>query len=88
MHGAAYRQFPAVVRFLVEKGARAEVWNREDKFGWTPLTIASGVQRCNNIQGSEATAAVIRELLEGTTATAAVAPPAAGSTDGAGELRP
>jgi len=40
MHGAAYKSFPRVVRLLADRGARIEVWNRKDKYGWTPFSIA------------------------------------------------
>jgi uncharacterized protein len=63
MHGAAYKQFPAVVRFLAEKGARPEIWNQKNKSGWTPLMIAEGVQRGNNIRTSASTAEAIRQAL-------------------------
>jgi ankyrin repeat protein len=36
MHGAAYKNLPKVVKLLAAKGARIDIWNREDKFGWTP----------------------------------------------------
>ena len=42
MHAAAYKNLPRVVKFLAAKGAKIEVWNRKDKFGWTPLAIAVG----------------------------------------------
>ena len=42
MHAAAYKNLPAVVEFLAEKGADIEVWNQNNKHGWTPLTIAQG----------------------------------------------
>jgi ankyrin repeat protein len=42
MHGAAYKSFPRVVQLLADKGARIEVWNRKDKYGWTPMSIAEG----------------------------------------------
>ena len=42
MHGAAYKNLPKVVKFLAAKGAKIDVWNRDDKFGWTPLAIAAG----------------------------------------------
>lgn len=45
MHGAAYKNLPAVVQFLAENGAKIEVWNRKNKLGWTPLRIAVGVHR-------------------------------------------
>jgi uncharacterized protein len=63
MHGAAYKQFPAVVKFLAQKGAKSEIWNQKNKFGWTPLMIAEGVQRGNNIRTSALTATAIRELI-------------------------
>ena len=42
MHGAAYKNLPKVVQFLAAKGAKIDVWNRKNKYGWTPLTIAEG----------------------------------------------
>jgi ankyrin repeat protein len=63
MHGAAYKHVPSVVKFLAEKGARMDVWNRPNSKGWTPLTITEGVQRGMNIVSSPPTAAVIREVI-------------------------
>jgi ankyrin repeat protein len=63
MHGAAYRAIPAVVRVLAEHGARPDVWNQKNDYGWTPLMIAQGVRRQNNVHSSPETAAVIRDLL-------------------------
>jgi uncharacterized protein len=63
MHGAAYKHVPSVVRYLAEKGARTEVWNRPNSKGWTPLKITEGVQRGMNIVSSPPTAAVIREVM-------------------------
>jgi uncharacterized protein len=63
MHGAAYKHVPSVVRYLAEKGAKIEVWNRPNNKGWTPLTITEGVQRGMNIVSSPPTAAVIREVM-------------------------
>jgi ankyrin repeat protein len=70
MHGAAYSQFPGVARFLAEHGARPAVWNQKNKSGWTPSMIALGVQRGNNIQSSQETAAAIRDLLSGAVSAA------------------
>src|SRR5207248_2550077 len=42
MHGAAYKNLPGAVKFLADKGARIDIWNRKNKFGWTPLRIAEG----------------------------------------------
>ena len=47
---------------IAAKGAKIEVWNRKNKFGWTPLVIAEGVQRGNNIRTSVATADAIRKV--------------------------
>jgi len=63
MHGAAYKHVPTVVHYLADKGARADVWNRPNSKGWTPLKIAEGVQRGMNIVSSPVTATAIRELL-------------------------
>ncbi len=63
MHGAAYKHVPSVVHFLAGKGARIEVWNQQNKKGWTPLTIAEGVQRGMNIVSSRPTAAALREAM-------------------------
>ncbi|MBI3049710.1 MAG: ankyrin repeat domain-containing protein [Acidobacteria bacterium] len=64
MHGAAYKHVPSVVRYLAERGARIDIWNRPNKRGWTPLKIAEGVQRGMNIISSPPTAAAIRQVLE------------------------
>jgi ankyrin repeat protein len=42
MHGAAYRSMPEVVKHLNERGADINVWNRKNRWGWTPLLIAQG----------------------------------------------
>ncbi len=63
MHAAAYKHVPTVVRYLEERGARIDVWNRPNKKGWTPLKIAEGVQRGMNIVSSAATAAAIRDVM-------------------------
>jgi len=62
MHGAAYKNLPKVVKFLAAKGARIEVWNRPDKFGWTPLAIAVGY-RFGNFKPSAETEAAVREVM-------------------------
>ena len=43
MHGAAYKNLPRVVEFLAANGANIDVWNEENRYGWTPLTIAPGL---------------------------------------------
>ena len=64
MHGAAYKHVPSVVRYLAEKGARQDVWNRPNSKGWTPLKITEGIQRGMNIVSSPATAEVIRQVMK------------------------
>lgn len=62
MHAAAYKNLPQVVRFLAGHGARIEVWNTNDKFGWTPLAIAVGY-RFGNFKPSPDTEVAIREVM-------------------------
>jgi uncharacterized protein len=62
MHSAAYKNLPKVVKFLASKGARIDVWNKADKFGWTPLAIAVGY-RFGNFKPSPETEASIREVM-------------------------
>jgi ankyrin repeat protein len=62
MHGAAYKNLPAVVEYLADKGAKIEVWNRENKHGWTPLTIAEG-HRFGNFKPSPDTIAAFRRVM-------------------------
>jgi ankyrin repeat protein len=62
MHAAAYKNLPKVVRFLAANGARIELWNRNDKFGWTPLAIAVGY-RFGNFKPAPETEAAIREVM-------------------------
>ena len=59
MHGAAYKNLPKVVKLLASKGAKIDVWNREDRYGWTPLAIAVGY-RFGNFKPSPETEAMIR----------------------------
>jgi ankyrin repeat protein len=63
MHGAAYKQFPSVVRYLSERGADPAIWNRKNRLSWTPLRIAVGVFRGMHLRGSVPTADAIREAL-------------------------
>ena len=62
MHGAAYKNFPRVVQFLADKGAKVEVWNRKNKYGWTPLLIAEG-HRPGNFKPSPETVAALHRLI-------------------------
>jgi ankyrin repeat protein len=42
MHGAAYGNFPTIVKLLADRGADVNVWKRPDTDGRTPLFIAEG----------------------------------------------
>ena len=42
MHGAAYGNYPLVVKLLAERGADPQIWKERNKFGRTPLFIAEG----------------------------------------------
>ncbi len=42
MHGAAYRNFPAVVNYLAQHGADSSFWNHKNAYGSTPVMIAEG----------------------------------------------
>jgi ankyrin repeat protein len=62
IHAAAYKNLPKVVKFLASKGAKIDLWNRPNKFGWTPLAIAVGY-RFGNFKPSADTEATIREVM-------------------------
>ena len=62
MHGAAYKSFPVMVQWLADHGARPEVWNQKDKYGWTPINIAEG-HRPGNFKPSPETLAALQQVL-------------------------
>jgi ankyrin repeat protein len=70
MHGAAYKNLPAVVHLLAKHGADISLWNRKNDFGWTPLLIAEGF-RPGNFKPSESTIVAIRAVMS----AAGVTPP-------------
>jgi ankyrin repeat protein len=78
MHGAAYKNLPAVVELLAAKGAAIDVWNRPNKQGWTPLTIAEG-HRFGNYKPSLVTVAAFHRVMR-----AAGVNPVASRASGAG----
>lgn len=47
VHGAAYQNWPALIRFLASNGADINVWNQSNRWGWTPLIIAHGYREGN-----------------------------------------
>jgi ankyrin repeat protein len=70
MHGAAYKNLPKVIQYLAEHGAKIEIWNRTNKYGWTPLMIAEG-HRPGNFKPSAETAVAIQSVMQ----AAGVKPP-------------
>jgi uncharacterized protein len=70
MHGAAYKSLPKVVRLLADRGAKIDVWDRKDKYGWTPLLIAEGF-RPGNFKPSAETIEAIHRVMR----AAGVTPP-------------
>jgi hypothetical protein len=62
VHGAAYKNLPKVVKFLASRGARIDLWNRDNRFGWTPLAIAIGY-RFGNFKPSPETEGAVREVM-------------------------
>lgn len=70
MHGAAYKNYPAAVRLLHERGMDIKVWNKQNKAGWTPLAIAQGY-RFGNFKPSPPTEAALLEIFQETGVTPA-----------------
>jgi ankyrin repeat protein len=62
MHGAAFANFPKVVKLLDAKGAKIEVWNQPNKRKWTPQRIAEG-HRFGNFKPGFETVAAIKEVM-------------------------
>ncbi len=62
MHGAAYKNLPGAVAFLAAHGAKIDVWNRKNKHGWTPLTIAEGY-RFGNYKPSPVTVDALLKVM-------------------------
>jgi hypothetical protein len=58
------------VALLADREADINVWNRKNKFGWTPLMIAQG-HRPGNFRPAPETIAAIERVME----AAGVAPP-------------
>jgi ankyrin repeat protein len=85
MHGAAYRNHPQVVQLLAEKGAKVAVWNKANKAGLTPLTIAEGHRPGLNFRPSPETVAALHRVLRAAGMTppkSSPPPPKSGYDDG------
>lgn len=59
MHGAAYRAFPQVVKYLRDKGLKSETWNHKNRHNWSPFDIADGKR-----PGSVKPNPIVRKALE------------------------
>src|SRR5687767_6368877 len=70
MHGAALKNLPKVVQFLADRGAKIEVWNKPNRYGWTPLLLAEGYRPGNFKPSFETVDAVQKVML-----AAGVTPP-------------
>ncbi len=62
MHGAAYKSLPRMVTLLAEHGADIKVWNKKNKYGWTPLMIAEG-HRPGNFKPAPATIDALQRVM-------------------------
>jgi ankyrin repeat protein len=74
MHGAAYQSRFTLVQLLAERGADIKVWNRPNKFTWTPLMIAQG-HRPGNFRPAPDTIAAIERVMLAAGITPPTAPP-------------
>ena len=63
MHAAAYKNLPKVVEFLAANGANIDVWNEDNRYGWTPLTIARGY-RFGNFKPSLVTVDALERVMQ------------------------
>ena len=80
MHAAALKNLPTVVQFLADHGAKVEIWNRPNKYGWTPLMIAQGHRPGNFKPSAETIDAIQRVMLAaGVSPTTTNAQPVASS---------
>ncbi len=62
IHGAVYQERPLVVQYLVDHGAKIDVWHQKNKWGWTPHMIALG-NRPGNFRPSPQTIVAIEKLM-------------------------
>ena len=63
-----------MVELLAAKGAKIELWNKKNKFGWTPLLIAQGF-RFGNFKPSPTTMAAVEKVMLAAGITPPPAPP-------------
>lgn len=63
MHSAAYQSLPKLVQVLADRGADAKIWNKKNKWGWTPLMIARG-HRPGNFRPDPETIKAIEKVMQ------------------------
>lgn len=63
MHGAAYKNIPAVVRYLDSVGHDIRIWNRNNRRKRTPLLIAEGYRPGNFKPSFETVDAITKVML-------------------------
>ncbi len=62
MHGAAYQDRPKFVKLLADRNSDINIWNRKNKWGWTPLLIAKGHRPGNFRPAPDSIAAIERVM--------------------------
>ena len=82
MHGAAYKNLPKVAQLLADQGAKIEIWNRKNNYGWTPLLIAEGHRPGNFKPSFETIAALRRVMLAAGLVDSTTTPPDTAKKDG------
>jgi ankyrin repeat protein len=82
-------ELPKVVQLLADKGAKVDVWNRTNRWGWTPLHIATGYRAGNFKPSPDTVAALHRAMLAaGVSPPATVSPPPNAGPDYAPVVEP
>ena len=69
-----------MVQFLADRGAKVEIWNRKNKYGWTPLLIAEG-HRPGNFKPSFETIAALHQVILAAGVTPPASTPPVGAED-------
>ena len=64
-----------MAQYLIDHGAKIEIWNQKNKTGWTPLRIADGVMYGGaSIRSSEEVAATLRKVMSAAGVSTVVEP--------------
>jgi len=77
MHAAAYKCMAGLLQWLDANGADIHVWNRKNRYGWTPLLIAQG-HRPGNFRPIQETIDALSEIMLKQGITPPPAPPRPG----------